>query len=617
MCGITGLAGFRDDGVLQQMTRSLIHRGPDDEGYFHSETVSFGHRRLAILDPEHGQQPVCDQQRSVWVTFNGQIYNHQQIRQDYPDYPFQSHCDTEVLPLLHCRLGMPGMLSRLRGMFAFALWDSNRQELWLVRDRLGIKPLYYYLDGSRLLFGSEIKALLCYPGLRKQLNPLALVNYLSLFYVPSPQTIFEGVQQLPAAHWLRWKDGCISTGRYWDSLPRPCTNQSPRQWVPRIQGALEDAVLSHTISDVPLGTFLSGGLDSSTVTGVLAENHFDPLETFCIGYGPEGHSYEERPHARRLAEHFQTTHHELQISVNLEQGLLETVQAFDEPFGNPMTMLSGALARFSRQSITVALSGDGGDELFGGYPRYQGLLASQFLALLPGAIRELLLRGIARREPLRARNYRRWLRELLEGMRFPAAQRYSRWVGNFSGLEIGSLLRQPYLDGEHTDMVVDWFNRPDQGDMVNRAMYADRQGFLPENVLRCTDRMSMLHSLEVRVPFADHQLVEMMAEIPGRYHVSLFDSKRLMKKSVGPWVPEFVTRRKKLGFVPPLAIWLKEAPGRELMRRWLDARRVEQYGLLNTAAVERLLTQHDHGYRDHGVKLWALMVLQAWCEKHL
>lgn len=617
MCGIVGFAGVSDPPLLRRMAEALVHRGPDGDGFKEFPNASLGHRRLAIIDLEGGAQPMSTADESVWVSFNGQIYNYLEIRRELSDYPFATHCDTEVLPVLYQRHGEQ-MVHKLRGMFAFAIWDANRERLFLARDRVGVKPLYYAQVGDRLYFASEAKALLVCPDISREIDAAALDAYLSLLYIPPPYSIYRGIRQLPPGHTLTWESGQIRVEKYWDCPPVPDQSVSENEWAEEIAPILEESIRIRMMSDVPLGAFLSGGIDSSTIVSVLAANSSKPVETFCIGFGEEGKAYEERPIARRVAEYFGTNHHEMQVDIDVATGLNELVHGFDEPFGNPTAMLTSELARFTRQYVTVSLAGDGGDEAFGGYPRYQGLVWSEVLSKFPRWSRQLARSLVASGESSTARNYKRWARELLEGCDLPPAERYARWVGYRSAIERDQLLTQSMRDAVRTEgrvePVYDLFRAPEQGNAVERAVYADLHGFLPENVLRYSDRMSMAHSLEVRVPFTDHVLWERVARIPSAKHVTALASKRLLRKMMKGKLPDEVVKRKKLGFNPPMGIWL-QSDRLGLIDHFLAPDRLRAGGIFEPTEVARLVEEHRSKRRDHGLRLWSLIVFEAWRER--
>jgi len=634
MCGITGMVGLADRELLATMTATLRHRGPDADGMQLGEGWALGHRRLSIIDLSGGAQPMASADGTCWVTYNGEIYNFRELRTQLQarGHAFTSRSDTEVLLAAYREWG-DACVDHLLGMFAFGLWDAPRRRLLLARDRVGVKPLYYaFLDDHALVFGSEPKALLPVPGVSRELDPVALDAYLDLYYVPPPLSMFAGIRQLPPGHLLVWQDGAVEIRRWWDAEPAVIEQRSLEEWAEIVQPVLEDAILARTVADVPLGAFLSGGIDSSTIVAVLSEHGHGPVETFCVGYGAEGKSYDERAEARAVAQCFSTHHHELELSIDVLSGLEAMVRGFDEPFGSPTAMLSSALSRFVRGHVTVALAGDGGDELFGGYPRYRGLRLSELAAHIPEPLLGLAERAVAGREQATARSYRRWARQFLAGLRLPAAERYGAWVAYARLPERDALLapalRERLRATTRANPVVEAFDHPGRAGselggpgparmgparigLVERAAYADLHGFLPENVLRGSDRMSMAHGLELRVPLCDHRLVELTMQIPARHRVGWLASKRVLRKIMGERLPAHVLRRRKLGFNAPLGVWMRRDLDR-LVQRWLAPELLLRRGLLAADEVGRLVDEHRRGVRDHGLRLWSLIVLEQW-----
>jgi asparagine synthase (glutamine-hydrolysing) len=625
MCGITGMVGLADRELLATMTAALRHRGPDADGLELGDGWALGHRRLSIIDLEGGAQPMASADGSCWVTYNGEIYNFRELRTQLQarGHAFTTRSDTEVLLAAYREWG-DACVEHFLGMFAFGLWDERRRRLLLVRDRVGVKPLYYSLlarEGAPgLAFGSEPKALLPVPGVSRALDPAALDAYLDLYYVPPPLSMFEGIRQLPPGHLLVWQDGAVEIRRWWDAEPATVEGRSLEEWAEIVAPVLEDAILARTVADVPLGAFLSGGIDSSTIVAVLSEHGHGPVETFCVGYGEEGKSYDERAEARAVANHFATHHHELELTVNVLSGLEAMVRGFDEPFGSPTAMLSWALSRFVREHVTVALAGDGGDELFGGYPRYRGLWLSELAAHVPAPLLSLAERAVKGREQATARSYRRWARQFLAGMRLRPAERYGAWVAyaRLPGRDrlLSPALRERLGARERPDPVVEAFDRPareapERVGLVERAAYADLHGFLPENVLRGSDRMSMAHGLELRVPLCDHRLVELTMQIPARHRVGWLASKRVLRKIMGRRLPPHVLRRRKLGFNAPVGVWMRRDLDR-LVGEWLAPELLRRRGLLAVDEVGRLVEEHRRGVRDHGLRLWSLIVLEQW-----
>ncbi len=622
MCGITGLVGDADRQLLARMTATLRHRGPDADGLAVGEGWGFGHRRLSIIDLSGGAQPMWTPDESLCVTYNGEVYNFATLRKQLQGHGhvFATHSDTEVLLYAYRQWG-EAMVQRLNGMFAFAIWDAKARRLFAARDRVGIKPLYWArwdgADGPQLAFASEPKALLQCPGVSRALDVVALDAYLDLLYVPPPHSMFAGISQLPPGHTLTFVDGKVTVRRYWDAPPEPESGRTVDEWAEELAPLLEDAIAARTIADVPLGAFLSGGVDSSTIVAVLAERGHSPVETFCVGYGEEGQQWDERPVARRVAQYFSTNHHEVELTIDVLGGLEPMVRGFDEPFGSPTALLASALSKYTRSFVTVALAGDGGDEMFGGYPRYRGMLLSGWVDKVPGPALSLAQRVMQRLpERARARAYQRWARQFLEGSQISAAQRYASWVTYCRVAERDALLsaktREAALAAGRLDPVARDFSAPVRGDLVERAAYADLHGFLPENVLRGSDRMSMAHGLELRVPFCDHRLVQACARVPSGQRLGPVTTKRVLRRIMKGRLPEEVLRRPKLGFNAPLAVWLQRDLDR-LVSDWLHPDAIAERGLLNPTAVQRYVSEHRAGHRDHSLRLWSLIVLEQWC----
>ncbi|MCB9704670.1 MAG: asparagine synthase (glutamine-hydrolyzing) [Myxococcales bacterium] len=635
MCGIAGIVGEADPELAAAMVATLAHRGPDGDGLLvigadggaGAAQAALGHRRLAIIDLEGGSQPMTYAGGRYAIVYNGELYNYRELRDQLREFgeAIAGESDTEVILAALHRWG-PAAVDRFEGMFALALWDRDERSLLLLRDRVGVKPLYYAIlpRGPRgegrpsLAFASEPKALLALPAVDRGISAAAVDAYLELFYVPPPLSIFAGIRQLPPAHRLTWREDQLSIERYWDAPPAPQPGLSHHEWAELVTPVLDAAIVSHMVADVPVGAFLSGGVDSSTIVGVMAARSSRPLTTVCVGYGVEGASFDERAVARRVADYFGTEHHEIELDVRILDDLEAVVRGFDEPFGSWTALLAWHLCRFTRQHVKVAVAGDGGDELFGGYPRYRGMLLSGLAARAPGWGLGLAARGLAAAgEPAVARSYRRWARAFVDGCRLRPAERYARWVGYFAPDERDRLLSAPLRarlrEEGRVQPIVDAFDRPERGDLVERSCYADLHGFLPENVLRGSDRMSMAHGLEVRVPFCDHRLIEVMARVPSREKVGPLASKRLLKTIVGGRLPAEVTERRKLGFNAPFGAWMRDPGHADRIRSgWLARGEIAERGILDPAAVDRLWDEHQRGARDHGPRLWALIVLATW-----
>ena len=624
MCGITGGVPGIDVRVLERMAAALAHRGPDGEGYFHAPGpagASLGHRRLAVIDLAGGRQPMTSADGRWTLVFNGEIYNFRELRRVLEDCgtAFRTNSDTEVLLEAWARWGVD-VLERLRGMFAFAIWDGRDRALWLVRDRLGVKPLYYTMAGGRLLFGSEIKALLAHPAVPRRLRPAAVDDYLTFLYVPAPQTIFDGIEELPPAHWLRYSNGAAELHRYWQALPLPA-GEAKESAPEELCALLEESVRLRLVSDVPLGAFLSGGLDSSSIVALAARAQADPVRTFSLGFGVGEEHYTELDFARLVSGRYGTQHCELTIRPDCAELMPRVVALFDEPFGNPTSLLLHALSEVTRHHVTVALAGDGGDELFLGYPRYLGARLRRAWGEVPPPLR----RGasaLAQRIPegTNGHHTRRRVREFFSGGSGSWQNAYIGWVTYFSpGMreELYSPEFRAAFGGHAAEQfLADRFAEVAGCDALSQASYVDLHSFLPHNVLRYGDRMSMAHALELRLPFTDHRLVEFALRLPTGQKLRGNETKRLLRTSMRHLLPEKTLRRSKLGLNPPLGRWLRGelAP---LMDRYLSSEAVLRRGWFRPETVKRLREEFASGRRDYSLHLWGLLVLEEWARQYL
>ncbi len=621
MCGITGAVPGIDRERLRAMTATLAHRGPDGEGYFSTPEASLGHRRLAIIDLPGGAQPMTTPDGRHTLIYNGEIYNFPALRAELEaeGVAFRTRSDTEVLLHAVARWGVKA-LERLRGMFAFAVWDGGRRSLLLARDRLGLKPLYYAVIGGRLLFASEMKALLAHPEVPRRLNPQAVDDFLTYLYIPAPQTIFEGIHELPPAHWLEWRDGMLRLERYWDALPEPA-EKPESELRDELLATLDEAVRLRLISDVPLGAFLSGGIDSSSIVALMARATREPVRSFSLGFGTGEEHYSELEYARLVSTRYETLHRELQIRPQCADLLPRMVAHFDQPFGNPTALLIYQLSELTRRHVTVALAGDAGDEVFLGYPRYQGVRLRGQVDWIPRSVRRALAwvaSGIS--EDANGFHARRRLREFLGTAGQPWQQAYAEWVGYFS-----APMRDALYEGEFRSHVGGYraeqflesrFECVRHAAPLDQASYVDLHTFLPFNLLAYGDRMSMAHSLEVRLPFTDHRLVELAMRLPPETKLRGRESKYLLRQAVRSLLPPEVLARPKLGLNPPLGIWLRGelVP---LLDRYLSPEAVRQRGWFRPEAVTQLLAEFRAGRRDYSLHLWSLLVLEEWCRQYL
>lgn len=621
MCGIAGM--LRQDGtapsesLICAMTRVLSHRGPDGEGFYRDGPVALGHRRLAIIDLVTGSQPMGSEDGALWLSYNGEIYNFRELRQELMarGHRFRTTSDTEVILRGYEAWGVD-VLPRLRGMFAFALWDGRRGELLLARDRLGIKPLVYAWDGRCLRFASEIKAILQDPEVPRSLDWAALCDYFVHLYIPAPRTIFSAIRKLPPASYLvcRAAGGSPEIRRYWTLRPAFEETRTEDEWVERLDQLLEETIRLHMVSDVPLGAFLSGGLDSSTVVAYMTRASSQPIKTFSIGFDEA--DYDELRYARLVARRYGTEHVELVVKPDVVALLPRLAWQLDEPFADASAIPTYCVARLTREHVTVALSGDGGDENFAGYRRY---LEAAHLARLadrpPLTLLRPLLRSLAGLWPpgLRGGGYLRLLGT-------PPVERYFRLM-SYQREDTLARLLAPEVTA-HVDP------RPDPGqylrlarectfgDALTRLRYVDVHHYLPDDILTKVDRTSMLVSLESRVPLLDHVLVEFVAAIPERLKLRRGETKYILKRSVTPLLPSQVLSRPKMGFGVPLATWFR-GPLRELVCDLLLSARLRQRGIVQAREVKALLEAHMRGRRDCSSQLWSLLCFELWARTWL
>jgi asparagine synthase (glutamine-hydrolysing) len=626
MCGIVGIAGSTtrpvDESILRSMNDALWHRGPDDDGFLVRDQVGLGMRRLSIIDVAGGRQPIHNEDKSVWAVFNGEIYNYNELRDDlqWRGHHFYTRSDTETIVHLYEEYGDEGV-SRLRGMFAYALWDERRNRLFVGRDRLGIKPLYYGRFDGRLYFGSELRAFGRVPGFPRVLNEASVQRYLAYLYVPGPETIWRDVVELPPAHYLVYEGDTVTTHRYWDVQYREGEYRSPAEWRERFLAQFRDSVKCHLMSEVPLGAFLSGGIDSSAMVAVMAQESGNRVKTFSIGYEGAGAFQDERAYARIVAERYATEHREFVVSPDAAQLLPELVATMEQPFADSSVIPNYYISKLTRQHVTVALSGLGGDEIGGGYQRYLGMLWAERYARLPGVLRSRWLEVAVGRLP-DVRSGRRWIdqvKRLVATTRLGAPDRYAAMVTTFSPADRSRLLAPDFQrqagDDDAESLVKRVFGSGDADGVLHAAMRADLESYLPGDLLTLADRVSMRHSLEVRVPFLDHPLVELMAGAPASLKVQGRSKKVLMREAFRGLLPASILDRRKMGFSIPLALWLR-TDLRATMQEILAGNEIRRLGYLDAGEVERIKAEHLAGRSNHESKLWALINLVGWHRQH-
>ena len=625
MCGIAGFVNLdpsrrADAGLLRSMTDAIRHRGPDDEGFLVEGAAAIGIRRLSIIDLTTGRQPIANEDGTVSVVFNGELYNYLELKQELiaKGHTFRTRSDTEVLVHLYEQEG-DAFLSRLNAMAALALWDSRRRRLLIARDRLGKKPLHYAITRDALVFGSELKALLRHPAVTADLDVASVARYLVHEYVPCPRTIYAGIRKLRPGHYGVLENGHFAERQYWD-VPAPSADSGrapSRQAVEEeIRETLYDSVRRRLMSDVPLGVFLSGGLDSTSIVACMARAAPGQVRTFSVAFREK--SFDESSHFRAVARHFGTQHVDRTLTAgDLLDILPGLAKVIDEPLGDASILPTYLLSRFTREHVTVALGGEGGDELLAGYPTYQAHRLATAYERLPGPLRSGLIEPIVRRLPVSTSNisFDFKARRFVAGAGHPAEIRNQIWLGSFSGPETLAMLH-PDLRRELRD--VDLFdeerfhmrNAP-APDRLGRLLYVDLKMYLQDSILVKVDRASMACSLEVRAPLLDYRFVELISRLPTSWKLRGMTTKHVFKKAMAPWLPPGIAGRPKKGFGIPVAEWLR-GPLHPMMAELLSEERLKRQGLLDPAAVASLVGDHLAGRRDNRKQIWTLLMLQLW-----
>ena len=623
MCGICGIFHSESDqrvdhGLLALMNQQIVHRGPDDDGFFIDKNVGLAMRRLSIIDVQTGHQPICNEDETVWIVFNGEIYNHQDLRNDLQarGHRYRSRSDTETIIHLYEEYGRD-CVNHLRGMFAFAIWDRARRCLFIARDRLGIKPLYYLYDGKTFLFGSEIKAILAHPDVKPDFNRSTLAEYLAFGYIAGAESMYAGIQKLLPGHILTIDaQGQLSTSSYWDLNVDVDDGRQPREhYVRRYREELEHCVASHLMSDVPLGVFLSGGLDSSAIAALTTKIRKEPIETFAVGYGEE--DYSELPYARTISEHLKSKHHEVHLSRDeFFQSLPRLIWHEDEPIVWPSSVALYFVARLAKERVTVVLTGEGSDETLGGYTRYPWTLMNSrmdtvYRKLTPAFLRTIL-RTVVDASPISAASRRKLEHTFLmrDGASWPAFY-FDNFYSAISAAKQAELLTPEarQMAGDAYAGSMNYWNHS-SGDLLHRLLYTDIKTYLVELLMK-QDQMSMAASVESRVPFLDHRLVEFTASIPAKYATQGLAGKFILKAAVEDLLPHSIVYRQKMGFPTPWAYWLAGS-FQERLQRLLTEPRTLARGLFRPEGLKRLFAEHSAGHRDHGNQIWRLLNLEIW-----
>jgi asparagine synthase (glutamine-hydrolysing) len=616
MCGIVGIV--RNDGkavdemVLSRMCTAIQHRGPDDDGFYFNEPVGLGMRRLSIIDIAGGQQPIHNQDRTAWIVFNGEIYNYLELREKLEKlgHTFYTNSDTEVVVHAYDRYGSE-CPKHLRGMFAFAIWDERTQELFLARDRVGKKPLLYAHINGQLIFGSEFTALLQHPDVSRDIDPKALDQYLSFMCVPAPLTAYKSIRKLEPGHWLRWRKGEIKTERYWlpdFSKKLKITEEEAGE---RTIAILRDAVRVRLMSEVPLGAFLSGGIDSSAVVALMSQESSERVKTFSIGF--EEQDFSELHHARRVAEHIGAEHHEFIVKPDALEVLPILVEHYGEPYADSSAVPTYYVSRETRKHVTVALNGDGGDESFAGYERYVAMALSEQYRKVPSLLRESFVKTAVNLIPTSQTKRSRVgsAKRMLDAVSLPKLNRYMHWVTVFNeGAKVplySDSFKAQTRDADATGVLNTWFGKANGASIVDTALLTDLMTYLPNDLLVKVDIASMAVSLEARSPFLDHHVIEFAASLPTKY---------LLKRVLRQLLPRENLNRRKMGFGVPIGHWFR-GKMQPFLREVLLSEKALNRGLFKRETVEGLINFHVRGQRDYAHQLWTLLMLELWFQRFI
>ncbi len=623
MCGIAGILDIKrppEKGSLQSMINVMSHRGPDGEGVYINGPVALGHRRLSIIDLDTGAQPMSNEDGSIWITYNGEIYNFKNLRQDLQNkgHRFKTKSDTETIIHAYEEYGYD-CVKKLRGMFSFGIWDAKKTCLFLARDRLGKKPLYYYYDDHRFVFASEIKAIISDRNIKRDIDLSAVSDYFTYQYIPFPKTIFQHIYKLPPGHYMNVRPAgsssvlSIHTSQYWDVHYKPEYNRSENEWVEGLREKLAESVKMRLISDVPLGAFLSGGMDSSSIVALMTKCSGGPVKTFSIGFDDK--NYNELKYARRVAEHFKSDHHEMIVKPDAVEVLPKLAWEFDEPFADSSAIPTYYVSKMARECITVVLSGDGGDETFAGYSRYAGAFNYKKIDILPPSVKKAVFGGVSSVMPQGMKG-KGLLRHLSES-------EFKRYAGMITQDEPGYL--ESLLSGDAKKKVEpdnnylffkQFFDRYPDNDYLSKIQYLDTKTYLAEDILTKVDRASMLCSLETRAPLLDHELIEFSAKIPHNLKLNNGTKKYIFKKAMEDSLPAEILNREKMGFSMPLSSWFKgdlSSYSRDIL---LDRKCIDR-GLFSKKGIEALLNSHRKKGRDLSPKIWALLFFEHWCRNWL
>lgn len=626
MCGIAGVLSFNKElknDYVKSMCDAIVHRGPDDDGYYKEPRVQLGMRRLSIIDVNGGHQPISNEDKTIWIVFNGEIYNYGKLREDLikKGHVFKTNTDTEVLVHLYEDYGV-GLLDYLNGMFAFALWDKRKEKLFIARDRMGKKPLYYSVKGNSFIFASELKCFKASKFVPFELDYNSLNKYLTYEFVPAPSTIIKDVKKLRPGYYITFDKNRVVEKRYWQlnysEINEDITENEAKE---KITYLLDRAVERRLVSDVPLGVFLSGGIDSSTVAYYAAKQSKKKIKTFNISF--EQKSFDESTYARKVASLLQTDHHEQMLSVDKVLELIPDIADFlDEPFGDASIIPTYLLSKYTKQFVTVALGGDGGDELFAGYPTYQAHKFYNYYNLIPRLFKEKIIPSLANKIPVSDENvaYDFKIKKFLGGVGFEPHIRNYIWLGSFNPEEKKELFSKESLSLVNGNRCFEelegYWNENELDNLMQKILYVDAKMYLQDDILVKVDRASMFASLEVRAPFLDKELVEFVQTLPFHLKMKGFKTKNILKKSLKGMLPSDIINRPKKGFGIPLAKWIKKDLS-GLCQDIFSKQKIEEQGIFNYNYIQQLLKNHNEEKQDNRKPIWTLLAFQLWYEKNI
>jgi len=626
MCGIAGFVNANGDAVerstLEAMNQAIAHRGPDDDGFYINENVGLAMRRLSIIDVAGGKQPIHNADKSKWIVFNGEIYNYQALRDDLDKrgHRFYTKSDTEVVVHLYDEYGVD-CLDHLRGMFAFAIWDAKEKTLFLARDRVGKKPLLYsHQVNGDLIFGSEFQALLKHPAISREVDNDAIDSYLSYLCVPAPQTAFKQIRKLEPGHWLRWKAGRIETKRYWQPDFSKKIKITENEAIEETTRILRESTRLRLISEVPLGAFLSGGVDSSTVVALMAQESDTPVKTFSIGFDEK--DFSELKYARRVAEHVGAEYNEFIVQPNAFDVIPTLVEHYGEPYADSSAIPTYYVAKETRKYVTVALNGDGGDESFAGYERYAAMRIAEKYSRIPAPLRNILFEtpvGLLPTSELKRSRFRD-AKRFLKAANLPRTERYFRWTTTFNPETKPELYTRDFAASVSTvnasDLLDHWFATANGSGTLDATLLTDQMTYLPNDLLVKVDIASMANSLEARSPFLDHHLIEFAASLPENIKMRGVETKSLLKKVAARLVPKDVVYRRKMGFGVPIGKWFR-GEMKDFVRGILLSDKALRRGIIKPEALTRYVAEHTSAKRDHSFQLWTLLMLELWFQRFI